>query len=683
MKRAKAIISGAIAMLLLFGCVCVGVYAEEAEELPLQVMETASEFAGGDGSEADPYQIETPQQLMLFAACCLDWEMRGCSFILTDDIVFNDVDDISLVEDLSSLYGWESTGYYFSGTFDGNGHFISGLYIYPNTDTDSIVCGFIGDADGAVVRNLSIVNSCVDTAGIESVDYIGAIVAEGVDTVIENCSSDAAIRCDGLVIGYVGGIAGFLRRGSAEKCVFTGSIAFHDCASADVGGIVGFASGLDVISCIADCVFSEGENAPANIGGIIGYCQPGPDSVISDCVSYSDISVAASSLGGIVNTISLDQYMEYNGDAGMVYQPSSLRMESCRNDGDLYTEEGIISYTPSGGLVGEVLSPYDREVGPGSLVMEGCENNGAVTGVQCVGGVIGQISSAYGMVTVSGCVNNGAITGKSYVGGIVGQADPSAVESTLSGCANHGAVYASNAAVGGIMGSYGIFSLYVKAENCVQFAILDCVNDGDVSNEQGILGTGGILGLADTLTDTTDTLLLSGCVNYGDVQGSVSGHLGGILGTSEGTLSGGVVRITGCGNSGSIILGDGAGELTSADDVLDGYTAEESALLMVGSSAVGGIVGCSRLCVITDCVNIGALYLDSETIAFGGGICGLYMFIPDDDFYTAETSGIADCICVEGVAAYGIISDWGEETIANVTVLSEEEAQSAFAALAG
>ncbi|MCD8196584.1 MAG: hypothetical protein LUE24_05390 [Lachnospiraceae bacterium] len=385
---------------------------EEVEEDPVanipafQVMETASEFAGGDGSEENPYQIATPQQLMLFAEHCVEWENRGSCYVLTGDIIFNDVENIEEVEDLTTLYGWESTGYYFSGTFDGDGHSINGLYIYPDTGSDMAWCGFIGDANDARISNLSIVNSCVDTAGVSSVSEMGVIVGNGYNTEIQNCSSDATIRCSGVAYsGAIGGIVGWMQSGGIlQDCSFSGTIELENCSTAWVGGIAGYVSSIDVLSCNSDFRVFEQDSA-ADIGGIIGEYKPGADSVISDCVNYSDLTVSTSSIGGLIHTVSLDQEMELE-DGEWVYSAQTLHITGCSNEGELYTETGIISDSPSGGLIATIFNSQSRETGTGSIVLEDCTNYGSVAGVQCVGGLVGQVCNAYTQLSIKGCVNH-------------------------------------------------------------------------------------------------------------------------------------------------------------------------------------------------------------------------------------------------------------------------------------
>ena len=121
---------------LVFGAVT-SVSAEDAQVWDGSV---ATDFAGGDGSAATPYLIETAAQLRHMV---LDYSTHEASngkfFKLTKDIYLNDVADGISVVDLYGKKNWLDTSVItlpatsptnsFSGTFDGNGHTVYGLYV--------------------------------------------------------------------------------------------------------------------------------------------------------------------------------------------------------------------------------------------------------------------------------------------------------------------------------------------------------------------------------------------------------------------------------------------------------------------------------------------------------------------------------------------------------------------------
>ena len=92
-----------------------------------------------------------------------------------------------------------------------------------------------------------------------------------------------------------------------------------------------------------------------------------------------------------------------------------------------------------GGIVGYII---------GNTNVTGCTNSGTVSGLNFLGGIVGQAQQA----TVQRCFNSGAVTGNSSpIGGIVGFAN----QATVQDCGNTGTVtrIGSNEGCGGIAGS--------------------------------------------------------------------------------------------------------------------------------------------------------------------------------------------------------------------------------------
>ena len=134
----------------------------------------ADDFAGGSGTQDEPYQIATAAQLALIAKNVADGtaDYYGKYFKLVDNI------------DLSGHY-WSPIGVYsytpsgteskiFEGFIDGNNKVISGLVVDERTSKNS--AGFFGNiqnyrGSGAGAKNLSIVGAKIYAAedGLESV----------------------------------------------------------------------------------------------------------------------------------------------------------------------------------------------------------------------------------------------------------------------------------------------------------------------------------------------------------------------------------------------------------------------------------------------------------------------------------------------------------------------------------
>ncbi len=107
----------------------------------------------------------------------------------------------------------------FKGTFDGNGKIISGLYIYQAHQG----LGFIGVADGATIKNVILVDSCVINSNESGADdgkdddrfggLVGLVDKNSNAITIENClfagvvGSKAALD-RGAPYEYIGGLLG-------------------------------------------------------------------------------------------------------------------------------------------------------------------------------------------------------------------------------------------------------------------------------------------------------------------------------------------------------------------------------------------------------------------------------------------------------------------------------------------
>jgi hypothetical protein len=121
----------------------------------------AEGFAGGTGTEEDPYLIETPEQLGRFAYNINhnsygDW--HKASYKLMSDIDLEGHAWMAVGRD-GATHG--DGGRIFTGRFDGNAHTINNMYaVNHERFTDGRISGFIGIAgDGAIVQNVVFTNA--------------------------------------------------------------------------------------------------------------------------------------------------------------------------------------------------------------------------------------------------------------------------------------------------------------------------------------------------------------------------------------------------------------------------------------------------------------------------------------------------------------------------------------------
>ena len=209
----------------------------------------ADSFAGGDGSEDNPYQIETAMQL----AKVTEKHSDDMHYVLIGDIFLNDIESEEwYTEDNINI--WTSIDN-FNGTFDGQGHSIYGLY----------GGSLFGRASG-IIQNICIENSFV-FSGYES--YVGAIA--GYASRISGCSNRGIVQANGTdTIVYAGGIAGYAD--VIIQCYNAGDVYASGSNTVGAGGIVG-CSGEE----ISDCYNIGYVNAKSSKGasGYTGYAYAG------------------------------------------------------------------------------------------------------------------------------------------------------------------------------------------------------------------------------------------------------------------------------------------------------------------------------------------------------------------------------------------------------------------------
>lgn len=190
----------------------------------------AEKFAGGAGTVDDPYKISTGAELAYLAEKVNGGESySGNYFKLTSDIRLN-ADDVPTAGD--SLNSWTSIGNAnakkFQGTFDGDGHTISGLYI-NNAVQNQGLFGYVGR--GGVVKNLVVAGRVIATGQ----NNVGGIVARLSGGTVQNCGFYGAVTAG---TSNAGGVVG---QGSATNCWY--------CRTDDGASVLGVYGSWSGINC--------------------------------------------------------------------------------------------------------------------------------------------------------------------------------------------------------------------------------------------------------------------------------------------------------------------------------------------------------------------------------------------------------------------------------------------------
>ncbi len=265
------------------------------------VQSQATTAASGDGSPANPFMINTIEDLAKVGTGTDGWTMDK-NYILMANLDFNSASSYAsgvVNTGYTTGTGWTPIAMAwddglgnplpaFTGVFDGNGHTISNLYFnYGNSGSFYDVYGLfgnVGDGIGApVIKNL----------GLENVNVTG----------------DA----------YVGGLIGYLSGGTVENCYVTGTGVSG--TGNVVGGLIGCAYG----SAVTNCSASVNVSGVGSVGGLIGSADTTP-------VYYSYAT-------GTVNNTSTET-------GGLIGATSAVEINYC------YASGNVTGSTFTGGLLG-------------------------------------------------------------------------------------------------------------------------------------------------------------------------------------------------------------------------------------------------------------------------------------------------------------------------------------------
>ena len=263
-------------------------------------------YMDGLGTAVSPYQISTADQLKLFRDIVNgsngQKQDRGACAVLTNDIVLNDGTfdangNYTTGASGKAVETWTPIAYsgpftvdttlYYTGTFDGQGHAIKGMYVSINdapSIEDQVCLGLFSTAKNAVIRNVTVTGYVSGYAG-----NLGGIVGYLAGGTIENCANYCTVTDTSAayeVPSYVGGIAGAVNCSAAIRdCYNTGKLTeyvfvrYHK-----TGGIVGYIGSSAVSNCYnVGKVAGKGWYNGEIIGFIAGEDEEETPSTINNC----------------------------------------------------------------------------------------------------------------------------------------------------------------------------------------------------------------------------------------------------------------------------------------------------------------------------------------------------------------------------------------------------------------
>lgn len=188
----------------------------------------------------------------------------------------------------------------FRGTFDGQGHKITGLRAY-NEGSDSALFGCVS---GAKIENLTV---CGSAEGKAAASYTAGIAAYADASTIQNCTAYVDVAADGT---HAGGITAYICNGTTvDSCASYGAVS-------GVGGIVGVSySGEDKIENCANFGAVTGtKSGTYGTGGLAGSLA----GTLTKSANYGAVTSADRYTGGL---------------AGYTTARNKTTITLCRNEG--------------------------------------------------------------------------------------------------------------------------------------------------------------------------------------------------------------------------------------------------------------------------------------------------------------------------------------------------------------
>ena len=417
-------------------------------------------FAGGSGTEADPYLIANEKHL-----CNMSIPLNAAA----DDVTtyFKLIDDITLTDTWTTLNTeepWKMVNIdgqehkiknlKTNNTSGYNGGFFGILYgtlknvTFTNVDITSssksagaVACwaGANNDVTSAVLDNVHIIGGTIVQNAQEQA---GGIAGKSRNATYTNCTVENVtitintISSSTKTQGY-GGISGWAQNSTFTNCSFDGTL---DGARLS-GGIVGYApNGVNFTNCTSAGTITaktvDGQKGQ-NAGGIVGWWG---GSSISGCSSSADITSGDNAAAGIVANVGvaggvIEKCFKTSGtvtstgnNAGGIvgYTEQSATIKQC------YTSCTVKSIASNAG--GIIAVTHKTRVS----VIQDCYSTGVlIASGQCGGGIAGELGTG---TQVINCYSTATIDGGRALGGIVGRASLQAwntgndSQNTISGC---------------------------------------------------------------------------------------------------------------------------------------------------------------------------------------------------------------------------------------------------------
>ncbi len=359
-------------------------------------------FAGGNGSSDSPFQIANELQLLqLMAASSASagdptaYDGSEMHYILTDDIEFHTPISCALAPAsagvsqmaafVRSILGPGSHGNtgFFNGTFDGNGHTITGISIVNPVDPwISLI-----PTNNGTIKNLNITVSSIQVeneyspvGGSDTYNPVRFSLLSGYNTgTIDKCNVAASTANIHIGVSTAGvkytvyiGLVASINSGTITNCSASGQVVFdgNTKQNAYLGLLCGQNLGGDIESSSTSngsSITCTSTSATNYIGGIAGQSQgdstTSTAAIISKCENHASVTGTAKStvyIGGIVGSMGVAKL--------------NTTVEYCVNNGTVSTVSPGINNEYVGGIAGRI-----NDSNSGTTLIKGCYNISNIT----------------------------------------------------------------------------------------------------------------------------------------------------------------------------------------------------------------------------------------------------------------------------------------------------------------
>lgn len=313
----------------------------------------------GEGTEASPYLISTPEDLQTLSRVTNYNANVVASRVALKGICFKQTANI----DMSGIEAFEpisqQAAQAFGGIYDGGGFTIANLSVDESRKDANLAAALFGQlAEGGEIKNLTIKNALIKSVNKDVAAVAGYCKGKIYNVTVEN----ANLLAPGSI--YMGPLAGtLLEPGIVENCTASGTVKGNDM----LGGAVGSSNGGHIVNVTSSVIPEPSMQASSTckIGGICSNITRATG-LIRNCLYQGTLSGKANEIIG--------------GIAGYA--------TACTLDNNMFA--GIISHSPqkaSSAKVGGIVADGN------GVIITNCHSAGTIVAGQTpnIGGIAGQL----------------------------------------------------------------------------------------------------------------------------------------------------------------------------------------------------------------------------------------------------------------------------------------------------